>query len=42
MLLEKNQKVYDGLTGFVERSKDIFSPTEQAVEFKSKEEELQC
>lgn len=38
--LEKNNKNYDTLTGFVERNREIFSPTEQAIQFKSKEEQL--
>ena len=33
---EKNQKNYDTLTGFVERTRDIYNPSEQAVEFKNK------
>jgi hypothetical protein len=31
---------YDSLTGFVERNKEIYNPTEQAIEFKAKEEQM--
>lgn len=38
--LEKNIKNYDTLTGFVERNKDIFNPTDQALQFKNREEQM--
>lgn len=38
--MEKAQRSYDSLTGFVERSREVFNPTEQAVEFKQLEERL--
>lgn len=38
--MEKSQRSYDSLTGFVERNKDIFNPTEQAIEFKGMEDQL--
>lgn len=41
MIWEKTQRSYDSLTGFVERNKDIFNPTEQAVEFKGREEQME-
>ena len=39
-MLDKYQRNYDTITGFVERNKEIFNPTEQAVEFLEREEAL--
>ena len=38
--MEKAQRSYDSLTGFVERNREVFNPTEQAIEFKQMEERL--
>jgi hypothetical protein len=38
--IDKNQKSYDGITGFVERNKEIFNPTEQALVFKNREDQF--
>lgn len=35
---DKNHQSYDGITGFVEKNRDLFSPSEQAVEFRNKED----
>jgi len=38
--IDKNQKSYDGITGFVERNKEIFNPTDQAITFKNREDQF--
>jgi dsDNA-specific endonuclease/ATPase MutS2 len=38
--LEKSERTYDTLTGFVEKNREIYNPTEQAVEFKTKEGQM--
>lgn len=38
--IDKNQKSYDGITGFVERNKEIFNPTDQAIVFKNREDQF--
>lgn len=34
---ERSLKIYDNITGFVERNRDIYNPTEQALDFLQKE-----
>ena len=38
--LEKYERHYDTLTGFVERNKEVWNPTEQALQFLGVEEGL--
>lgn len=40
-VLEKSQKNYDTITGFVEKNREIFNPTEQALEFKTQQEQME-
>jgi hypothetical protein len=38
--LEKSQRSYDTITGFVEKFREVYNPTEQAIDFKAREVHL--
>ncbi len=38
--LEKSQRSYDTITGFVEKFREVYNPTEQAIDFKGREAHL--
>lgn len=40
VVMERSEKTYDTLTGFVEKNREIYNPTEQAIEFKGKETQM--